>query len=266
MDSAARAALAGLLTQLRGEAIACTPTSQRARLLATYRRRAVIARRDGWQVPMLRAIMGDAGLRAWADFYLPDAAAPGRAAILAVAAHVVREGVDAEIEIDPWDLIPWLGEVDERVRDEARGALRTAGFVPAHGSVEVLTFIHATEPELSLRLFVSQVGFGDRGRHLLLRYFVDEAQLPAMERSFAARDARLWIEGNRAVFSAESGDPARALLAFSEMVAAARRAVVESTGTLAIFCEMSARMGLVADLEPWGEVDLRHGMALFEIR
>lgn len=200
------------MARLRSEAIACTPTSQRARLLGTYRRRAFIARRDGWQVPILHPrelTRSDVSLRAWADFYLPHQAPPARAAILAVAAHIARESVECEIEgeieIDPWDVIAWLGEVDEQTRNEARGVLRAAGFLPARGTVEVLSFIHATEQELSLRLFVSQVGLGDRGRHMLLRYFLDEAQMPAVERSFAARGARIWVEGNRAIFSGSSG-------------------------------------------------------------
>lgn len=265
-ERAAREPLDGLL---RSEAIACTPTSHRERLLGTYRDRAFIARRDGWQVPILHPremATGGASLRAWADFYLPDEAPPSHTAILAVAAHIARQCDHNEIEIDPWDVMAWLGEVDERTRDEAQRGLRTAGFLPARDTVNVLSLVHPTEQELSLRLLVSQVGFGDRGRHFLLRYFLDAAQMPAAERSFAARGASTWIEGNRAILSTASGDSARALLAFNELVAAARQSVVESAGTMAIFCEMSPRMGMVADLDPWGDVELRHGMVLFEIR
>jgi len=86
-------------------------------VLGTYSDRAFIARRDGWQVPILHPremATGGASLRAWADFYLPDEAPPSHTAILAVAAHIVRQ-CDHN-EIDPWDVMAWGSFVSVRCR------------------------------------------------------------------------------------------------------------------------------------------------------
>ena len=204
-------------------------------------------------------------LRAWADFYLPDEAHEHREAILEIATRVAKVCAEGEIEIDPWDLIGWLDGVDPRARESAKRGLHSAGFLP-HGEVfEVLSFVHSTEQELSLRLFVSSLGFGDRARHFLLRYFLEDAQIPTVERLFRARGAGLWVEGNRVIFSTEGGDAPRAMLAFHDMVTETRLAIAESDGGMVMFCEMPPRIGMLAEMDPWGDVRLRHGVDLFEV-
>jgi hypothetical protein len=204
-------------------------------------------------------------LRAWAEFYLGDVEEHHRATLTSAVARIARACSDAEIEIDPWDLVVWLDDFDPDLRDRARTALRAAGFLPESGEFEVLSFVHAVEHGLSWRLFVSGVGFGDRCRHFLLRYFVEEEHMTALGRLFDARAADLWIEGNRVIFSTDSADSARALMAFYEVTAAARAAVAESAGSMAMFCEMPSRIGMLAEMEPWGDVPLRHGVELFEV-
>lgn len=240
-------------------------------LLNSYFQRAAMARKLDWNIPILRVADGSVSathIKTWLNFHFNAEYACIASCVQTIAA-ACRNG---EIELDPWDIVAWLGNLPAPDAQAIRQVLQQAQFIPATGKLTVVTMVATQNSAISFRLSWSNIAFSRASPHFLLRYFLHKDKHAAAEQLFqqTAENAMpkqvLWIEATRAILPMDNAsDTANALVLLRKLIQGYREFMQQSEVQPVLFCEMPVWFANMANLKKFGDFPLLHGVDLLRV-
>ena len=258
-----------------------SPTHDPALLLKSYVQRAKLVKRLNWNVPLLCVEGGQPSashINHWLKHYFPQLTTQDQRhahesiALAECLQKIARQFLDAWLEIDPWDIVVWCEHMPAEANSVLQQALQHGGFLPQHEQLNVINLVALDNSDISFRLTLSPLGFGDGAKHFLLRYFLDDSTMAAAASLFASTAAKnapsetMWVEVTRGVFEMEDASSvANSLVFLRQLVQSSRQVVQAGSEHIVLFCEMPHWFGTMTNLHKFGEFPLLHGVDLLRV-